>query len=506
MTPETAPTPGFADRLKAALARVPTALWVLVGVGVALRIALELSYRPAVLTFADSIAYINMAAGDMFAADAARTVGYGVFLGVVHTVSANITVTILLQHLIGVVTGILVYASVRRVGAPVWVGLIGGAAVLLSLDQIYLEHAIASESVFTFLFIAALYACVRALEPARQLRGALTTRWLWLLAAGLLLGASAWVRGASAPLIPFLALWVLLAIPGPWKWRFGRAALAVAPAVAMMLVYFSLNSAQTGNFGLIHASGWGMYSRTAQFADCSKFTPPEGTEELCETKPPSERPGPDFYSWQPDSPAQKAFGPPPTANDRIGEFGRAVIKAQPVDYARAVGNDFVRYFFPGLNPTREYATAGYDLLEITRRDRVVEEDVRENSISNYFDPVDPVQVTGFAGTLSDIQQVLRVHPLLLFQAAILALLGIIWGRGRTRAGIVLLGGSSILMLGVAASTTYNARYAIPIDGPMVAAGAIGLWVVLERQRARRRRTAQAGEGGLAPATSANASA
>ena len=122
MSADTAQKPGFSDRLKAAIAGVPTALWVLIGLGVVLRIALELSYRPAVLTFADSVAYINMSAGSMFEADAARTVGYAVFLEAVHTLSANLTVAILVQHVLGILTGLLAYATVRRLGAPIWVG------------------------------------------------------------------------------------------------------------------------------------------------------------------------------------------------------------------------------------------------------------------------------------------------------------------------------------------------------------------------------------------------
>jgi hypothetical protein len=47
-----------------------------------------------------------------------------------------------------------------------------------------------------------------------------------------------------------------------------------------------------------------------QFADWTKVTPPKGTEGLCETRPPSERPGTDFYVWSAGSPAQRTFGPP----------------------------------------------------------------------------------------------------------------------------------------------------------------------------------------------------
>ena len=73
--------------------------------------------------------------------------------------------TIALQHLLGIATGLILYAAVRRLGAPVWAGVLAAAAVLLSLDQIFLEHAVMNETVFTFLFALALYAAVRALDP-----------------------------------------------------------------------------------------------------------------------------------------------------------------------------------------------------------------------------------------------------------------------------------------------------------------------------------------------------
>jgi hypothetical protein len=83
--------------------------------------------------------------------------------------------------------------------------------------------------------------------------------------------------------------------------------------------------------------------------------------------------------------------------------------------------------------------------------------------------------------LSDLQQVLRLHPILMFQAAVLAVLGIWLAAGRVRAALVLLLGVSLVLLVVpSAVATYNARYAIPIGGPLAAAGAIGLWVCLAR--------------------------
>ena len=62
----------------------------------------------------------------------------------------------------------------------------------------------------------------------------------------------------------------------------------------LVLGYFALDSAETGEFGFGSASGWALYSRVAPFADCDRFEPPAGTEELCERTDSSARSGPDF--------------------------------------------------------------------------------------------------------------------------------------------------------------------------------------------------------------------
>jgi len=68
----------------------------------------------------------------------------------------------------------------------------------------------------------------------------------------------------------------------------------------------------------------------------------------------------------------------------------------------------------------------------------------------------------------------------------LAAFGIWFAAGRVRAGIALLLGAGLLLLVISAAVVgYNARYAIPAGGPLVASGAIGLWVILQRLFERR---------------------
>jgi hypothetical protein len=464
--------------------RIPVVLAILLLVAVGLRLALSLAYQPAVMTNADSIAYVTMASGELFS-DPARTAGYSMFLSVPHAISDSLEFTIAVQHLLGIATGLLLYATARRIGAPIWAASVSAAGVLLPVDQIALEHALLSETLFTLCVALVLYCSVRALDTPRGLAGPVTSRHLWIATAGAMLGLAAWVRAVAAPLLPFLALWFLLSIPGRWRARVGRAAIAGGSAAVLLLSYLSLNAAATGHFGLARTTGWSLYARTAPFADCARFDPPAGTERLCEATPRELRPAPDFYHWSAESPAWRLFGGPPQGDDELGAFGREALLHQPGQYVRAVFDDTMRYFLPrwSVRPL----SPGYDFIDIQLRDPGVERDVHY-WIFGYYPDEPPASRSDAVGTLSEIQDWLRAQPPLLALAAILGLVGGWIAGGRVRAGLALLVGAGLLLLVVpSAILEYNVRFVVPASAPLVAAGGIGLWVILGRLKQRRER-------------------
>ena len=221
----------------------------------------------------DSIAYLSMADYGLFA-DPVRPAGYSMLLIAIHALSETVAVTVWIQHLLGIATGLLLYGLVRRAGAPVWVATIAAASILLSLDQIGHEHGLLSEAPFVFCVTASLYAAVRTLDEPSRVVGMLTTRTAWLVAAALLVGLSVWIRAVGVALIPLFAVWFTFALPGAGWTRVGRGALAGLAGLATVVVYLGLNSSSTGYFGLTEGSGWAIYSRTAPFADCDDFEPP----------------------------------------------------------------------------------------------------------------------------------------------------------------------------------------------------------------------------------------
>ena len=473
---------GVGTRARELAAAVPLAIVVLLMFAVALRLALWLAYSPAVINLADSGSYVGLAGDDLFG-DASRTVGYPIFLRAAHAISDQIEFTIALQHLVGILTALVLYATVRRLGAPVWAGAVAAAAILLSLDQIFLEHAVMNEALFTLLFVAALYAAVRALDDSRPIAGPFGTHHAWIAAAAAAIALAGWVRAVGVPVIALFVLWFAFACPGSWRARLANAALSAAVGGAVLLVYFAMHASATGYFGLSEASGWALYSRVAPFADCTRFDPPEGTRALCERTPIDARPGADFYAHEPGSPARRLYGEPPAGNEQLAAFARRALLAQPLSYAADLGRDLVRYFHPGFAP-QDFSGVGLEVLDVNRRAPGTEESLAA-AMNAYYDD-DVYEIDSDVETVADLQDVLRVHPKLLLVCVLLGAAGIVLAGDRLRWGLVLLLGTALGMMVIAPATAiWSARYAVPASGPIVAAAAIGAWLLIGRLRARR---------------------
>lgn len=484
---ESAPATGrrgsIRARTEAALARVPLALIVLVVLGLVLRLALSLVYDPAGMTSYDTLVYVGMAGDELFT-DPARTAGYSIFLRGLHAVSADLDFTIAVQHLLGVAAALLVYGAFRRLETPVWVAVIAAAGVLLSLDQVFLEHSLLTEGPFTLLIATVLYAGVRSLEEPRELWRGLTTRHLWIAVAGGALGLSAWFRSLTVPAGLLLVLWTVFALGGRWPSRLGRGLLVAGAMLAVLIVYAAIQSSHNGYFGITPSSGWAFYARTAQFADCTRFDPPAGTERLCEDTPPDDRFGPDFYAWEPGSPARRVFGGQPHGNDELTAFARAAVLHQPLDYLGTVALDSLRYVYPRL-PERKFGGVGFDVLNIDLRSPGVEDEI--NTAVNYYYDDEALQIRAGADVLAGVQTVLRLHPPAMALLTLLSGAALLLARGRLRAGLILnLGAAAALLLIPPATAIWSARYAVPISGPLVGSGAVGAWLLWERQAKRAR--------------------
>src|SRR5437763_4157349 len=152
------------------------ALGALVAAGVALRVLLVADYRPAMLANADSARYIHFALEPPgLLNDPFGPTGYSAFLRVAHWIDPHVEFTVVLQHLLGICAALLLYGAVRRLGAPRLPAVIAPAVLLLSPDQVYVEHTLLTEAAFIPLLCGGLYCVARSTASPRR-------RAVWLAA------------------------------------------------------------------------------------------------------------------------------------------------------------------------------------------------------------------------------------------------------------------------------------------------------------------------------------
>jgi 4-amino-4-deoxy-L-arabinose transferase-like glycosyltransferase len=447
----------------------------LVAAGIALRLVAILSWWPTTPTLDDGY---QLYASNPFE-DPQHPAGYGLLLGALGSLTREVAVPVLLQHLGGVASALLLWAGTRRIAGSDWAGLLPAAAVLLNPDQIFLEHAIMSESSAVLATAAGLYAAVRTIdEPAPW--------WRWPLLTGLALALGATIRTATLVVIPVVLLALLLAHPGPWRrWRdLLRAPVAAALAAGAMLLAFAGAGATFGErFGVGPSPGWYLYGRVAQFADCDRFAPPPGTRALCEERAAAERPGASFYLFNEGAPAPRFVGSFGDRDELVGAWARRALRAQPADFASLAWRYLRGYWAPGLRPDRPDSGMGLDPQLDFGYDNAFFRETIHSSLESYYDDFTVAPRESGLELLHAWQRVGRFGGLALSIATGLTLLGLLLGPRRSRVGVLLFGvGGLALIVAPALTGNYLGRYTVPMAGPLAAASAITLTELWRRLR------------------------
>ncbi len=463
------------------------AQWVLLALvvgGVGLRLLSMISWFPVTTTLSDAWPYSYYAGTDPFS-NPQHPAGYSALLALLGIFTREVVVAVFIQHLLGIASGLLLYAGVRRITGSEWPGLVPAGIVLLGGDQIYLEHSIMSESTFVFLLSGSLYACVRAIDDP-------SPWWRWPLATAVLVALATTVRAAGVFLIPVLVLAIVLSSPRPWLPRWRLPAIVAGLAVALLIPYMAVIYAKGDSFGIAPSSGWQLYHRVATFADCDQFTPPDGTEALCEDTPAAERPGGDFYLFHPDSPAIQEFKFLGTEDRKVGAFARQAVLNQPGDYLEAVWDDLVSFYVPSSTAAVPFAGGALDpQLDWSagapgRTDPVVEADT-ERGMETFFNDFSVHRIETGLVIERYSQVIFRFGGTALTIATALTLIGLLVGPRRTRVGVLMFGvGGLALLAAPTLSGVYVGRYTVPLAG-LLAAGAAMAAHSLWRAEAERRR-------------------
>lgn len=459
-----------------------TALWVVLGAGLVLRLSALVFYTPTVFNYygGDSARYMRLE-GSGFSglfSDGAMPAGYPAFLEALHWFSAWLPLTTFVQHLLGLAAAALLYFAVVRAGAPRWAALLPAGVIALSGDQLFLEHAILTEALWIPGLALTMFLLAGALTAANPLP--------WLVAGGSVLMLASLARNVSMALVLLLALWVAWAIPTSPRVRLRNSLALVIPALLVLGLYLGIsNSSGEGRSGLGENEGFALYARTAQFADCSRFTPPAGTDALCVVTPTEDRPGPFWWAWSPESPLRAKFHfdiNDGKDQELVGEFAKEAIRHQPLSYLQTVGGDFVRFFAPEVGDERpdngitpRYMSFG----STTAVDQVGTMDEMAHLVGTKYTGVGSgVAPPEARELLGSYQSIFRVNGLLGLLLLSLTLTGVVWGRGTIRAGAVLflIAGLTLLAIPPAVSS-YDARYAVPPMDLLAAGAAFGLTVI-----------------------------
>jgi hypothetical protein len=455
--------------------------WVLsalLALGVVLRILAVVSVRPATILEDNYQAYAHYPFLDPL-----HPAGYGLILAAIGKVTHNLNAVILPQHVAGIASALLLGAATRRVTGSSWAGLLPAAMLLLSGDVVYLEHSVMSETFEILAVSVGLYATVRALDrPAPW--------FYWPLVAGAALAIAVMIRSDSLPLIVVAFVTLVFGRPGSWRRRW-PAPLALAATAAVLLLGYSAASAGYGTrFGIAPSPGWYLYTRVAQFADCTRFTPPPGTASLCQSIPPAKRPGGYYYQTVPTaSPALRLTGGFGREDGLIGSWAERALRAQFGAYLQTGWQYFRGYFVPSTLPAR-YMGQGLDpQVSFANKGNIYTVVGAQQALNAFFGTFSFRSHTTGVAVLRRWQLIVRFGASALFVTALLTLLGLVLGTRRSRIGVLLFGvGGLSLLVEPALNSTFAGRYTVPVSGPLMAAAAITISEIWRMARRRRSRT------------------
>ncbi len=468
-----------ANRLRPARLRPIHALpALLLSAGLALRVLVVLGFRQAFLFYGDSYTYYDSA--HHFRPPFVRPFFYPLLLRPL-LLFHDLEAIAIAQHLMGLVIAVLLYLMMRRLGLGVVLASLAMAPILLDSYQLDLEQYVLAETTMELLLVITMMVLVWRAKPTTGL----------CAAAGLLVALATLTRTVAIITILPVLLYLVIRRVG---WR--RIALTLATFAVPLAGYAAWFDHQWGSFDVSGLSGWFLYARVAQFADCSKFSVPLSQLPLCQNLPPAQRPGPNFYMWAGASPAHHlqrtmydesggtvSGGPLRSeVSSILQSFADQVILHQPIDYARVILGDLWEYSLPG----HPYFARGEAVhmwqfswqLRPFPRGRVGRQMYRVGGVPR---PVRPE-----ADWLTSYQRYVYTPGPLFVLALLLGLLGAVAGAARAgsrslrpEALLFALTGFSLVFM-AAATSMFDYRYLLPSIALLPAAGALGLHALSAR--------------------------
>ena len=299
---------------------------VALGLGALVRLLVQLAFPPA-FVFSDGSTYLGMV--DSLRPGPNRPAGYGAVLRVLSWLTRDVAAVAVFQHLLGLLTAVVVYAALRRWGVSCWPATLAASPVLFDGMQLLLEHSPLSDVLFDLVLLTGLVVLGWWRPP----------RVGWVAVAGLVLGLAVLIRLVAQPVVLAAVLFCLLT-GATLRSRLVTAGVVSVAFVAPLAAYATWYHHENGVWALSEASGRALYMRTTTFVECDRIDVPDYQRVLCPPEPVGERDDPTDYGWH-DQRTVWALEPPPgvTFNEATRDFAVTAIRAQPGDYARIVLRD-----------------------------------------------------------------------------------------------------------------------------------------------------------------------
>jgi hypothetical protein len=298
-------------------------LVVLLAAGLALRVAAQIAYQPA-LIYVDTLKYLYGAS------PGADPLGYTLVLRAI-LVFGSLSLVALAQHVLGLAVAVALYAVLLRRGANRWLAAVAVAPVLLDAYQVQIEQNIMPDVWFEALIVVGLGLLLW--RPVVTVRLA--------AAAGLVLGISATVHQVGEVLI-VPAVFYLLVAAGSMRRALTTSVALVAAFALPVILYCSASYVHTGHFRL--ARGQATVGRVVGAADCATLTLPPAVRPLCPT-PGEQAKGPDWLEHSKYSPLFATPLPAGVSRGKlISELTSAIKSHQPLRILGGIARDSVRLF------------------------------------------------------------------------------------------------------------------------------------------------------------------
>lgn len=269
--PASASTAGLGRDISARFFARGLVILALLGLAIRLGFFVEHAHSPSFgvptldQTYYDTVARMLLSGQDLHSLHGFRPLLYPLFLALWYKLGGpwGIDLAVLVQHLLGVGTGLLVAMLAARAFKHRFSGLVAGTLFLLAPVPLYFEGELLIEPSYLFLICINLWLVVLATEQPGS-----KSAILWTLAGALTILTSQ----ARANILVFLAVYPAFAL---WRWRQSgalkpglRPLLGLVGGLAMAVPWGLVNMKQMDHFHLLpNAGGVAFYLGNKRTAD-----------------------------------------------------------------------------------------------------------------------------------------------------------------------------------------------------------------------------------------------